>query len=71
MIDKVLRLSSKPDPPGKLFIKSTAHFLLDIALGIKSHFNLLFREYFSWRVENNSIVLFCDSFMYSLEADEQ
>lgn len=71
MIDKVLRLSSKPDPTGKLFIKSTAHFFPDIELGIKSHFNLLFLEYFHWRVENNSIVLFCDSFMCSVEADEQ
>lgn len=70
MIDKVLQLSSKSDPTGELFIKATAHFLSDVALGIKSHFNLLFLEYFSWRVENNEIVLFCDSFMCSVEADE-
>ena len=71
MIDKILRLSSKPDPTGKLFIKSIAQFLPDIALGIKSHFNFLFLEYFRWRVEKNSIVLFCDSFMCSVEADER
>lgn len=71
MIDKVLRLSPKPDPTGKLFRKPTVHFLSGVAWRIKSHFNLLFLEYFSWRAENSSIVLLCDSFMCSLEDDEQ
>lgn len=71
MIDRVLRLSLKPDPIVRFFIKPTAYFLSGMALRIKSHFNLLFLEDFSWRVENSSIVLLCDSFVCSLEDDEQ
>ena len=70
-IDRVLRLSPKPDPTVRLFIKPTACFLSGMALRIKSHFNLLFLEDFSWRVENSSIFLLCDSFICSLEEDEQ
>ena len=70
MIDKVLRLSPKPGPTAKLFIKSTAHFLPGIALRMESHFNFFFLEYFSWRVKNNSVLL-CDSFMCSLDDDEE
>lgn len=71
MIDKLLRLSPELDPTGKLFIKAIARFLPGIALRIESPFNLLFLEYFSWRVENSSTVLLCDSFMCSLDEDEQ
>lgn len=39
MINSILRFFPKPDPPGKLFIKSTAHFLVGIALRIESHFD--------------------------------